>query len=267
MMPKWPARIVKSNVLFQYALAIGLLSAWEITGRHSSTFFFLLGTPLQITIELVNLVIYENFLFHFLVTAFEAIVGLLIGTTSGLVLGLSLWFSPRIAEISRPYVIILGSLPIVAFAPLMIIWFGIGIEMKVILAAMSTFFIAFNQASRGIGSVSEGYIEVTRGMNFPKRQTFIKVVVPASMEWVFSSMRLSIGFALLGAFIGEFIASDRGLGYIILRASALYNVPRAIAAAAGIALLAIILDNIGRRAEAHRHLICQWVSVPRQIWR
>jgi NitT/TauT family transport system permease protein len=149
----------------------------------------------------------------------------------------------------------------------MIIWFGIGIEMKIALAALSTLFISFNQAHRGATSVSKEYVEVMTGMDAPRSKTFLKVIIPGSMDWMFSSMRLNVGFGLLGAFIGEFIASDQGLGYLILRASALYNVPRALAAAAGIALLALALDTIGRWVEAHRYVIVQSISVPRLIWR
>ncbi len=209
----------------------------------------------------------DGLAWHFLVTGIEAVVGLTIGTLIGLGFGLSLWFSDRAARISKPFVIILGSLPIIAFAPLMIIWFGIGIEMKIALAALSTLFIAFNQAYRGVRSVSDSYVDVMRGMNAPRRQTFVKVIIPGSMDWMFSSMRLNVGFGLLGAFIGEFIASDKGLGYLILRASALYNVPRALAAAAGIAVLALLLDAVGSWIEKHRYVLVQFISVPHILWR
>ena len=97
-------------------------------------------------------------------------------------------------------------------------------------------------------------------------QIFFKVVIPGSLDWMFSSMRLNVGFGLLGAFIGEFIASDKGLGYLILRASALYNVPRALAAAVGIAVLALLLDWGARWIEKHRHVVVQLISVPRLLW-
>lgn len=251
----------------QVLITAGLLAAWEAAGRLSASFAFMLGTPSAIVGEFGTMLVDEGLAWHFLVTGTEAVVGLTIGTLVGLGFGLSLWFSDRAARISRPFVIVLGSLPIIAFAPLMIIWFGIGIEMKVALAALSTLFIAFNQAHRGVSSVAEGHVDVLRGMNAPRKQIFVKVVIPGSMDWMFSSMRLNIGFGLLGAFIGEFIASDKGLGYLILRASALYNVPRALAAAAGIAILALFLDAVGGWIEKHRYVVVQFISVPRPLWR
>lgn len=251
----------------QLFIGTSMLLAWEVAGRFSASFAFMLGTPSAILSEFIKMLFDEGLIWHFLVTGIEAVVGLTIGTLVGLSLGLSLWFSDWAAQVSRPFVIVLGSLPIIAFAPLMIIWFGIGIEMKIALAALSTLFIAFNQAHRGVNAVSDGYVDIMRGMNAPRRQIFFKVVIPGSMDWVFSSMRLNIGFGLLGAFIGEFIASDRGLGYLILRASALYNVPRALAAAAGIAVLALLLDGLGSWIEKHRYVIAQWISVPRLLWK
>ncbi len=251
----------------QLFIAASLLAAWEAVGRLSKSFAFMLGTPSAVVVEFVKMLVDERLAWHFLVTASEAILGLIIGTLVGLGFGLSLWFSDRAARISKPFVIVLGSLPIIAFAPLMIIWFGIGMEMKIALAALSTLFIAFNQAHRGVSTVSESYVDVMRGMNAPRRHIFVKIVIPGSMDWMFSSMRLNIGFGVLGAFIGEFIASDRGLGYLILRASALYNVPRALAAAAGIAVLALLLDAAGAWIEKHRYVIVQFISVPRLLWR
>lgn len=250
----------------QIVTAIAIIAVWEAAGRWSDSFAFMLATPSAVSRQVFTMALDEDLAWHFLVTGTEATVGSIIGTGVGLCLGLSLWFSDRAARISRPFVIILGSLPIIAFAPLMIIWFGIGVQMKIALAALSTLFIAFNQAHRGLRTVSDGYLDVMRGMNASRTKIFIKVVVPGSIDWLFSSMRLNIGFGLLGAFIGEFIASDEGLGYLILRASALYNVPRALAAAMGIALLALLLDFCGSWVERNRHGIVQLISVPRSLW-
>jgi NitT/TauT family transport system permease protein len=177
-----------------------------------------------------------------------------------------LWFSENVARAARPFVLALGTLPIFAFAPLMIVWFGIGFSMKVAMATFSTIFIAFNQAHRGASLVSKNFVDVMRGMGASRSQVFYKVIVPGSLDWVLSSMRLNVGFGLLGAFIGEFVASDRGLGYIILRAGSFYNIPRALAAAVGITVLAVLLDGAARQTEKRRYVLIQWLSVPRLVW-
>jgi NitT/TauT family transport system permease protein len=148
----------------------------------------------------------------------------------------------------------------------MIVWFGVGFGMKVAIAVFSTVFVAFNQAYKGANSVALEYVDTLKGMNASRSQIFQKVIIPGSLDWVLSSIRLNVGFGLLGAFIGEYISANEGLGYLILRASSLYNIPRAFAAAIGIIALALILDNIAQFIERRRYTIVQWISVPPQLW-
>jgi NitT/TauT family transport system permease protein len=249
----------------QLVILAMVLGAWELVGRTSVSAAFFVGTPSAAALDLLTMIQSQQFLYHFGTTGFEAAVGLVIGTTVGSIVGLVLWYSDRAARVLKPYIFVLGTVPILALAPLVIVWFGVGVQMKIALAAFSTVFVAFNQAYHGANLVSVEYVDVLRGMRATRRQIFSKVIVPGSFDWVLSSMRLNIGFGLLGAFIGEFISADRGLGYLILRASALYDVPRAVAAAVGIAILALIFDALARFVEQHRHFVSQLVSVPSSI--
>ncbi|KHE93640.1 MAG: ABC transporter permease [Candidatus Scalindua rubra] len=256
------------KVLFAQFIILGsFLCIWEIIGRISQNIAFFFGTPTAILTELKKLIIEDGLHSHFFITGSEAVVGLIIGTIFGSLVGLLLWYSETATEIARPFIIAVGTLPIFAFAPLMIVWFGVGFKMKVAMAAFSTVFVAFNQANKGANLVSSEYVDTMKGMNATRYQIFSKVIVPGSIDWVLSSMRLNVGFGLLGAFIGEFISSDKGLGYLILRAGGLYNIPRAFAAAIGITILALILDALARYIERNRHLIIQWISVPRLLWK
>lgn len=258
---------IRTILGIQLLVSLVFLLLWEILGRSSPRAFFLIGSPSAVFSEFRQLLFEENLIYHFWITGSEAVVGLIIGTFVGAAVGLSLWYSQTAANVARPFVISFGTLPIFAFAPLMIVWFGIDFSMKVALAALSTVFVAFNQAHRGASLVSQEYVDVLRGMNATRHQIFSKVIIPGSLDWVLSSMRLNVGFGLLGAFIGEFVASNKGLGYLILRASGLYNIPRALAAAIGIIILALILDYMARLIENYRHVLVQLLSVPRLIWR
>lgn len=253
--------------LYQLGLLAGVLLSWEIAASRSDAFLFVAGSPSTIWREFWALAITGDLFRHMFVTALEAIGGFLIGTFVGTTMGLSLWFSQRMARVTRPFVLALGTFPILAFAPLMIVWFGIGIKMKIALAAFSTFFVAFSQAYRGASEVAQEFVEMMGGMNSTKLQIFKKVIVPGSLGWVLSSMRLNVGFALLGAFIGEFIAAEMGLGYLILRAGSLYNVPRAFAASIGITILALSLDLLAAFLERRRFKLMQIVSVPLRLVR
>jgi NitT/TauT family transport system permease protein len=259
---------MKSKVriyLIQVLVLLVILSVWQVIGDSNARTAFLIGTPYKIISEFYTLIVDENLLKNFISTGGEAITGLLIGTFFGSLFGLLLWYSKQVAEIARPFIIALGTLPVFAFAPLFIVWFGIGFGMKVAIAAFSTFFVAFNEANRGALSVSSDYIEALKGINASKNQIFYKVIVPGSINWVFSSMRLNVGFSLLGAFIGEFVSADKGLGFLILRAAGLYNIPRAFAAAFGITVLAILLDYAARKIEKNSNLLVQLFSVPKYL--
>jgi NitT/TauT family transport system permease protein len=253
-------------VAYQIGITVVTLAVWETVGRLSHFWRFLIGTPTAVFRELWDLMIHHSLWEHFVVTGSEAILGLVIGTLIGSASGLLLWYSDITARIARPFILALGSLPIFAFAPLMIVWFGVGFGMKVALATFSTVFVSFSQGYRGATLVANDYLDTLRGMNATRKQIFRKVIVPGSIDWVLGSMRLNIGFSVLGAFIGEFIASDRGLGFLILRAGSLYNVPRALAAAAGITVLAIGLDALGRAIEYRRYALVQFLSTPRVLW-
>ncbi len=250
---------------WRLSILVLMLILWECWGRYSPKTAFFAGTPSQIASEFHDLLVNGKLYWHFLVTGGEAILGLAMGMTVGTALGLSLWYSRMAGEVLRPFFLAVGSLPILAIAPLMIVWFGVGFSMKVALACLSTVFVAFSQAHRGASSVSKDYTEMAIGFGASGNQVFFKVVLPASCDWVFASMRLNVGFSLLGAFIGEFISSSQGLGHVVLRAASLYNVPRALAASLGITLLACIFDRLASYIEAHRDRLMQLASVPHTL--
>jgi NitT/TauT family transport system permease protein len=251
---------------WRIAVLLAILATWEAAARTWPTVQFSLSRPTMVCKSVVDLCRDGMIVPHFTATGGAALVGMVTGTLVGAVLGLLTWFSRSVALVLRPFVIALGALPILAVAPMMIIWFGIGIKLKIALATLSTVFLAFAQSARGAESVSSSYIDVLYGMNSSSRQVFFKVIVPGSLDWVFSSMRLNAGLALLGAFIGEFIASDRGVGHLVLRASSLYDLSRALAASLFILVLAVVFDGVGRMIEARRNEIIKIICIPMQLW-
>lgn len=242
---------------------IGAAFAWELAARHQPRLGFLFGRPSLVIREFMSLVWTGEFFVHFFTTGAEALCGTLLGTFLGCSLGISLWLSRNLAVAVRPIAFTLGNLPVFAFAPLMIVWFGVGFTMKVALAGLSTGFVSFSLAYRGAQGVGRDSLELLTAMRASKRQVFTKVIVPASLDSVFSAARLNVGFGLLGAFIGEFISSDRGLGYLILKASGLYNVSRVFAVCLGILLLALLFDSTAAYLERRRSRIMQLISVPK----
>ncbi len=261
------ARETVNRVMAHSVVVVALLSTWEVIARSWTIFRFAAGMPSRIAVELWSLIADGRLHMHMGVTAWEAAAGLAIGTTSGTIVGLGLWYSGKAAEIAKPYIVAIGAIPVFAFAPLMIMWFGVGISMKIAIAAFSTFFVALTQSYRGAQLVGPEFLEPLHAMRATRRQVFFKVIVPGSLDWVLASARMNVGFGLLGAFVGEFVASDRGVGHVMLRAAGLYNVDRAFAAVIGIVVLAILFDLGASYLQSERHRLVQWVSVPRRLWR
>ena len=239
---------------------------WEMAAQRIPKVDFFFASPSSIAISLRGLVVEENLWRHVLVTAGEALTGLVLGTLLGTLVGLVLWYLGRFATIARLLITIIGSFPVFAIAPLMIIWFGVGFGMKAAMATIATLFVAISQAFRGANSVSGDYLELLKGMNAKREQVLLKLIVPGSLNAVLGGMRINVGLSLLGAFIGEFISSDEGLGYLILRASSLYNMPRAFAGAICIVAVALAFDGLASLLEKNREWILQRVGVPKPLW-
>lgn len=243
-----PNSIIKR--VLQALPLLSLLAFWEWAVSLDKTYKFLFGSPSDILQHIFTKVLDGSILVDAGVTAIEAILGFLIGTLVGSFIGLSLWSSKIVFELSKPYIVILGSAPIFALAPILIIWFGTGLFAKVMMAALSTVFVALSQAYRGASVVSKEQILLLDSFGATKFQVFRKVIVPSALVWVMSAFKLNIGFALLGAFMGEYISSEYGLGHLILVASGLYNVSLVMVGVIFLMAIGLILDFILTQLEA-----------------
>lgn len=230
-------------------LAVALL-IWQVIAIRfpGSQFFF--SSPLKVIQSLWSMTESFELLRHASITLFEALAGFALGTTTGAIVGLSLWYSALVARVAKPYVIAIGAVPVFALAPVMIVWFGIGIFSKVMIAALSTVIVAIVQAYEGATSVEPRHLQLLQVMGATRWQTFRIVVVPSALIWVVNSMKLNVGFALLGAFIGEFISSEQGLGYLVVKAAGLFDMARVFAGCITIMIIALVLSALVGRLEA-----------------
>lgn len=232
------------KVVLYIAPLVVFLGLWELSVARNQRLQFLFSAPSLVGRQLLQDLVNGQLLEDVRVTATETILGLLLGSAVGGTVGLVLWASNAIARIARPYVVALGAVPIFAIAPMTVIWFGTGLFAKVMMAALSTVFVALVQAYEGAKNTDADLIALLYSLGASKLQVFRKVVVPSALVWVMVSCRLNVGFALLGAFIGEFISSDRGLGHYILRASGLYNVSQVLVGVLCIVTLSLLLTAL-----------------------
>jgi len=229
--------------------AVLFLAIWQlfVQGAPRRQFFF--GSPYAIIRVAVEELSAGKILEDIAVTGLEIVLGLVAGSFLGTVLGLLLWTNSRVGHLARPYITIAGSVPVFALAPMLIIWFGTGLLSKVVMAAFSTCLVSVVQAYEGARSASAEHIRLARVLGASRGQILRKIVVPSALTWVLAGFRLNIGFAVIGAFIGEFVSSERGLGHYILRAGGLYDIPRVLFGLVLLAALALALTGALNLAE------------------
>ena len=235
-------------LLARLGLLIFLLSGWQVGSTWAGSEFYV-STPSVIAASFWSALSSGELLFHASITTVEALLGFLIGGGAGIAVGLVLGSSRLLADILDPFLTALYSLPKVALAPLFVLWLGIGIEMKIVLAAATVFFLVFLNTYTGVRSVSREQLTVIRLMGASERQLMTKLVLPSAINWVFAGLRLSVPYALIGAIVGEIIASNRGLGYLVSNAAAKFDTPGVFAALIAIVALTMLLNLAVKIAE------------------
>ncbi len=227
-------------ILFPGIVFVGL---WEVGVHNSTRLQFLFASPSAIFArgidEYQHAAIWEDIG----ITTFEAMTGLVLGSVFGIVIALLLWVSPFLQKISYPYIALIGSIPVFALAPMLIIWFGIGIMAKVIMAAFGVFIITLVQGFEGISATAPDHIRYARMVHARSVDIMFKILLPSAMQWLITALRINIGVAFLGAFIGEFISSQTGLGHYIIEAGQLYDMPGVLFGILNLSLLALIIDK------------------------
>jgi NitT/TauT family transport system permease protein len=171
----------------------------------------------------------------------STILGFVIGTTAGSLLGLSFWWSRNYAAIVQPYIICLESIPKLALAPLIILVFGIGLVSKVAVATALTLVVSTLTAYAAVKALDPDGEKLFYSLGASRLQVFRKLVVPFSLPWIIAVLRVNIGLALTGAIVGEFIASQHGLGRAILYAGQTYDIALVWVAVLVLSTLAIIM--------------------------
>jgi NitT/TauT family transport system permease protein len=204
--------------------AVALFFAlWEAGVRAGIVSSFLVGSPAKIFETFLSLLTSGALLVDTGYTLFEAILGFVVGTALGSACGLALWYSPLVARLIEPFIVAINSVPKIAFAPIVILWFGTGLVSKVALATSLTAIVALIAAYEAAKDADPDLQALLLTLGAGKHDVFWKVVVPSTLPHVIATFRINIGFGLVGAVVGEFISSEKGLGHMIFAASSLYD--------------------------------------------
>ncbi len=251
---------------WQVGVLILFLGAWQLVSRDQQMAFFL-GEPVKVAGRIwswfMPFSLGESSLFpeglpgradiyvHLGITLLETVLAFGIGTVLGLGFGLWLALAPTASAILDPYIKAANSMPRVILAPIFAMWFGLGIWSKVALAVTLVFFIVFFNVYQGVKEVSPVVLANARMLGANRKQLLRTVYLPSATSWVFSSLHTSVGLAFVGAVVGEYLGSARGVGYLILQAEGTFDVNTVFAGIAVLTAFALVLDGLVGRVEKH----------------
>ena len=259
--PRKPPRDIGGvgMLLCQAALGIVILLAWQgASGRLVDNFF--ISNPIDVGRRLYGWTMDGSIFRHLWATVYATAMGFFIGSVAGAVLGVWLGVSPFASRLLNPYLNALNALPKVALAPLFVLWFGLGIESKIALAAVLVLFLVFLNTFAGVREVDQDLIDGARLMRATRAQVIVKVIIPSAMSWVFAGLKISVPYALIGAVLGEMIAANRGLGYLVQFSGSQFDAAGVFAVLLVIALLAVGLNFL---VEIVQHRMERWRMVSR----
>lgn len=241
--------------LIQITLLAVILGGWQlgVTTGVIDRFFF--PAPLDIVQQVVTWVIDPGFYKHVGITLSETVLGYLIGTGLGVAAGVWLGLSPFTARILDPFIKAINAIPRVVLAPIFVLWLGLGLWSKVALAVTLVFFVTFFNAMQGVREVNPVVLSNTRILGARRSDLLRHVYFPAAASWILSSLRTSVGFAVVGAIIGEYLGASAGLGYLIARAEGNFD---AVSVFAGIIILAVFVLIIDLLLDVAEKRLITW---------
>ncbi len=239
----------------QIGVAVVALGIWHVfstipigTAANGKPFYllpqFFFSTPGAVIERVIKMFVSGEVYKHLAITLIEAMLAFAIGALSGVMIGF--WFArkPLVAAVFDPYVKMMNALPRVVLAPIFALWFGLGIWSKVWLGVTLVFFIVFFNVYQGVREVSPVVLANARMLGMNERQLLRHVYWPAALSWVFSSLHTSVGFAVVGAVVGEYLGSSAGLGYLIHQAEGVFDVTGVFAGMLILMIFVMLIDFV-----------------------
>ncbi len=223
-------------------LLVVILAAWQGLTAIGAIKAFYISSPLAIAQQFVEWVGDGTIADNAGVTLTEALAGWALGSVLGIVAGLALGRSRLAQRVLEPYIVMLNAIPRLALAPLFIIWFGLGIESKIALIVTVVFFVLLINTYAGAKSVDADLQVLSRALGSSRWQITRYIELPSCLPWIFAGLRLALAYGVAGAIVGEFVASERGLGNLIERRGGLLDVTGQFAALVVLLAMVWIVD-------------------------
>jgi NitT/TauT family transport system permease protein len=249
--PSGPAVIL----LWQVAVGAAALGLWQGLVSVKMLDAFFVSRPSDIAQRIAQWMMTGSLWGHLAVTLEESLLGLVAGAALGISAGFSLGRSPMLAAVFDPYIKMLNAVPRVVLAPLFLLWFGLGIWSKVALAVTLVFFVMFFSTYQGVRDADRVLIDNVRMLGASERQLVRHVLIPSALTWIFSSLQTSLGFAMVGAVVGEYLGSTRGLGYVISQAEGTFDTTGVFA---GMTVLGVVVVIVSAGVTRLERWLLRW---------
>jgi NitT/TauT family transport system permease protein len=231
-MARWLARNAPAIVLF-----VALLGAWQLAVSVFAVREYLLPSPLMVLRALSGSEI--PWAGHLWITTLEIVGAFIVAGVAGVALGIAIAWSAVLANALVPFLVFVNTLPKVAVAPLFLLWLGYGVVPNMLIGALIGFFPVVINTAVGVTQVDEEMLDLGRVFNAPKWRVFAKIRIPNAYPYILSALKVTATAAVVGAIVGEFVASQKGLGYVIITTQGSMNTPVAFAALVWISVIGL----------------------------
>ncbi|HEY0639998.1 MAG TPA: ABC transporter permease [Pseudonocardiaceae bacterium] len=239
----------KAMVVYRVLGMVAFLGAWELAVRAELVNPLFLPAPSKVAGTLVDLVRTGDLWPHVSETLQATFAGFVAGVVVGALLGFVIGLSPALSGFTSPFITMMNSMPRIALAPLFVLWVGIDIKSRILLVFSLVVFIVLTNTIAGTQSVDRDHLTLARLFSASRRQVIVKIAMPSVLPWILAAMRLSFAYALAGAVVGEMFLGQRGLGYLIVAGSGVFNISQVFAALVVTVIVAFLFDNLMAVAE------------------
>jgi NitT/TauT family transport system permease protein len=228
--------------LWRVGLLLAFLGVWELATHRGWIDPFFVSRPTALGMQIFQWFKTGFIVRHLWVTMQETVIGFVVGTLLGVAVGFLFAHREKIAAIFDPLMVALNAMPRVVLAPLFILWFGLGLLSKVVMVVSLVFFVVFFSTYTGLREVDRDLINNARILGASPRHLTRHVLLPSALTWIFSSLRTSVGFALIGAVVGEYLGSHEGMGYVISYAESMFNATGVLAGLIVLMMAVTVID-------------------------
>lgn len=217
-------KVHRRNVhIFRLMLLVLFLSLWELCARLGIINDFIFSSPTRVIICFLDMVKDNSIFVHTGVTVMETLISFALVVVFGLLISILLWSSRSISEVLEPYLVMLNSLPKSALAPILIVWLGNNIKTIIVASISVAVFGCIMTLHTGFSQTDPDKIKLIYSLGGTKKDVLLKVLLPGSIPLIISNMKVNIGLCLVGVIIGEFLAANKGLGYLIIYGSQVFK--------------------------------------------